>query len=148
MTSWLLSSQWPVVDCTLLCTRRYYLRSRLTGYSIMFAVGCCVFHAYGCDMDVMCGWILSHIHIWAAKSRNSMTTWNVDFLNSCCSTKPQYALIILNQPFSLPLLQRVWFSSSWRSCADGGANQLYDLLTSHHVNPRLCVLSLTCSNLF
>ncbi|KAJ3572407.1 hypothetical protein NP233_g3106 [Leucocoprinus birnbaumii] len=84
-----------------------------------------------------------------------MTFWNVDFLDasysipdnlsapnqtsrSCgSSTKHQYALIILNQPFSLSLLQRVWHSSSWRTCADGGANQLYDLLRRHHIDPRL-----------
>ncbi|KXN91733.1 Thiamin pyrophosphokinase 1 [Leucoagaricus sp. SymC.cos] len=84
-----------------------------------------------------------------------MTTWNVNFLNlshstsdsisksklaswcPCgCSTKHWYALIILNQPFSLPLLQRLWTNTSWRCCADGGANRLYDLLRSHHIDLR------------
>ena len=40
------------------------------------------------------------------------------------------ALIILNQPFSLGLLRRVWSATSWRACADGGANRLYDVLTA------------------
>ncbi|KAG5638904.1 hypothetical protein H0H81_008965 [Sphagnurus paluster] len=38
------------------------------------------------------------------------------------------ALIILNQPFSRPLLDRLWNSCSWRCCADGGANRLYETL--------------------
>ncbi|KAI9512054.1 thiamine pyrophosphokinase Thi80 [Russula earlei] len=38
------------------------------------------------------------------------------------------ALIILNQPFSEPLLRRLWHASDWRCCADGGANRLHDLL--------------------
>jgi thiamine pyrophosphokinase len=41
--------------------------------------------------------------------------------------KPR-ALIILNQPFSLALLDRLWSSSHWKCCADGGANRLHDLL--------------------
>jgi len=39
------------------------------------------------------------------------------------------ALIILNQPFSKPLLQCVWHASDWHCCADGGANRLHDLLS-------------------
>jgi thiamine pyrophosphokinase len=42
--------------------------------------------------------------------------------------KSKTALIILNQPFSKPLLRRVWHTSDWRCCADGGANRLHDLL--------------------
>jgi len=40
------------------------------------------------------------------------------------------ALIILNQPFSRPLLCRLWNASDWHCCADGGANRLHDLLLS------------------
>ncbi|KAH9972800.1 thiamine pyrophosphokinase [Lactifluus volemus] len=36
--------------------------------------------------------------------------------------KAKTALIILNQPFSKPLLRRLWHTSDWRCCADGGAN--------------------------
>ncbi|EKG13427.1 Riboflavin kinase domain bacterial/eukaryotic [Macrophomina phaseolina MS6] len=37
------------------------------------------------------------------------------------------ALLILNQPVaSLDLLQRLWAHTSYRLCADGGANRLYD----------------------
>ena len=40
-------------------------------------------------------------------------------------------LLILNQPINgIDFLKRVWSNSSWRVCADGGANQLYDLFTS------------------
>lgn len=38
------------------------------------------------------------------------------------------ALIILNQPFSYPLLSLVWNATQIHFCADGGANRLYDLL--------------------
>ncbi|THH26303.1 hypothetical protein EUX98_g7884 [Antrodiella citrinella] len=35
-------------------------------------------------------------------------------------------MIILNQPFAFGLFQRLWVSSDWRCCADGGANRLHD----------------------
>lgn len=56
--------------------------------------------------------------------------WETSFLNPL-TTIPEgtrRALIILNQPFSLPLLDTLWNACSWRCCADGGANRLYDLL--------------------
>jgi len=41
------------------------------------------------------------------------------------------SLLILNQPINgIDFLKRVWSNSSWRVCADGGANRLYDLFTS------------------
>ncbi|KAG6810486.1 hypothetical protein H0H92_011666 [Tricholoma furcatifolium] len=54
-------------------------------------------------------------------------TWNVHFLQpQDPSAAASRSLIILNQPFSRELLNRVWNSCSWRLCADGGANRLYD----------------------
>ena len=55
------------------------------------------------------------------------TPWNVRFLQSTDRANlVDHALIILNQPFCLPLLLRLWNSSQWRCCADGGANRLFD----------------------
>jgi len=42
------------------------------------------------------------------------------------------ALIIVNQPFSLTLLQRLWSSADWIACADGGANRLFDVFSGCH----------------
>lgn len=56
-----------------------------------------------------------------------MNSWNVDFLEqSGAHNSTKRALIILNQPFSPSLLRRLWTSSQWRCCADGGANRLHD----------------------
>ncbi|KAG9690882.1 thiamine pyrophosphokinase, partial [Aureobasidium melanogenum] len=42
------------------------------------------------------------------------------------------ALIILNQPIAdTKVLGRLWNHTSYRLCADGGANQLYDLFTQN-----------------
>lgn len=57
--------------------------------------------------------------------------WSLPFLQSAPSgevPKTKIALIILNQPFSKPLLSRLWHASDWHCCADGGANRLHDLL--------------------
>lgn len=57
--------------------------------------------------------------------------WAPSFLdeNNHSTLSKKSALIILNQPFSLGLLWRVWKASSWKACADGGANRLYDLFS-------------------
>ncbi|KAI0264488.1 thiamine pyrophosphokinase Thi80 [Gloeopeniophorella convolvens] len=58
-------------------------------------------------------------------------TWTIPFLQSTShgnASKSRIALIILNQPFSRPLLRRLWQNSDWHCCADGGANRLYDTL--------------------
>lgn len=54
------------------------------------------------------------------------TSWNVKFLQLTNGVNCRHALIILNQPFRLPLLLRLWNSSQWHCCADGGANRLFD----------------------
>ncbi|KAI0064781.1 thiamine pyrophosphokinase [Artomyces pyxidatus] len=54
--------------------------------------------------------------------------WSTDFLLSSSSYPNKLALIILNQPFSESLLERLWHASSWHCCADGGANRLHDIL--------------------
>ncbi|TFK47390.1 thiamine pyrophosphokinase [Heliocybe sulcata] len=62
-----------------------------------------------------------------------MSQWTLPFLDPpsrAGAPKGKYALIILNQPFSFPLLSRVWNACRWRCCADGGSNRLYDLLSS------------------
>ncbi|KAI0090171.1 thiamine pyrophosphokinase [Irpex rosettiformis] len=56
-------------------------------------------------------------------------TWDLSFLEAQPKTKRNYALIILNQPFSFRLLQRLWQNSSWHCCADGGANRLLDTVS-------------------
>ncbi|GFZ44706.1 hypothetical protein JCM24511_02430, partial [Saitozyma sp. JCM 24511] len=44
-----------------------------------------------------------------------------------------YAMIILNQPITRPdIFFRAWRSCTFRICADGGANRLYDLLDAEH----------------
>ncbi|KAF8071725.1 thiamine pyrophosphokinase [Lyophyllum atratum] len=67
----------------------------------------------------------------------SMTSWNVHFLQNQAEAhtnkdlgQPSRALIILNQPFSRALFERLWDSSAWHCCADGGANRLYDTFAS------------------
>jgi len=54
--------------------------------------------------------------------------WAPSFLDesNTSSSSNKYALILLNQPFSLGLLWKLWKVSSWKACADGGANRLYD----------------------
>src|SRR5262245_50638433 len=67
----------------------------------------------------------------------SPTLWNLTFLDplcpipdKCLDEETRRALVILNQPFSPSLLRRLWNSSSYRCCADGGANWLHDILDS------------------
>ncbi|EJD06394.1 Thiamin pyrophosphokinase [Fomitiporia mediterranea MF3/22] len=61
--------------------------------------------------------------------------WSTSFLRDsgqgADSEVGRRALIILNQPFSSPLLLRVWKVCQWRACADGGANRLYDTLQAN-----------------
>lgn len=56
--------------------------------------------------------------------------WHTEFLDPRASKDLNIsrALIILNQPFSAGLLKTLWATSEWHSCADGGANRLYDVL--------------------
>ncbi|RDX57588.1 thiamine pyrophosphokinase [Lentinus brumalis] len=65
----------------------------------------------------------------ASAAAYSVTPWEISFLDPLRQSRN--ALIILNQPFSFPLLHRVWQSSTWHACADGGANRLHDVLRDH-----------------
>ncbi|KAL4247211.1 Thiamine pyrophosphokinase [Abortiporus biennis] len=58
--------------------------------------------------------------------------WSLPFLANTEQAKSdrKTALIILNQPFSVPLLRQLWHACKWRCCADGGANRLHDALIS------------------
>ncbi|KIJ10711.1 hypothetical protein PAXINDRAFT_16319 [Paxillus involutus ATCC 200175] len=68
----------------------------------------------------------------ASPSSSEVIEWETSFLNpltpSPKTADVPRALIILNQPFPLPLLETVWKTCSWRCCADGGGNRLHDLL--------------------
>ncbi|GJE96603.1 thiamin pyrophosphokinase [Phanerochaete sordida] len=65
------------------------------------------------------------------------TEWSLPFLEPPAEQNARkYALLILNQPFSLPLLQKLWSSTHWRCCADGGANRLHDVLAEPSVPKR------------
>ena len=57
--------------------------------------------------------------------------WALPFLEEGQTAIPpkKLALIIVNQPFTLGLLWRLWKTSSWRACADGGANRIHDLFS-------------------
>ncbi|KAL1690484.1 thiamine pyrophosphokinase [Schizophyllum commune] len=55
-------------------------------------------------------------------------TWDTTFLRGDESQAGNRALIILNQPFSVALLENLWRSTSWHCCADGGANRLSEVL--------------------
>ena len=64
---------------------------------------------------------------------SSPTHWSLPFLRprgQDGAPGTRTALIILNQPFSKPLLHRLWHASDWHCCADGGANRLHDLLSA------------------
>ncbi|TRM58540.1 thiamine pyrophosphokinase [Schizophyllum amplum] len=61
----------------------------------------------------------------------SITKWDTSFLRGAepkARSPRKRALIILNQPFSIPLLKSLWASTEWHCCADGGANRLSDVL--------------------
>ncbi|KIP05021.1 hypothetical protein PHLGIDRAFT_25280 [Phlebiopsis gigantea 11061_1 CR5-6] len=55
-------------------------------------------------------------------------SWSLPFLEPHTAGEEKYALIILNQPFPLSLLQKLWSTTHWHCCADGGANRLHDVL--------------------
>ncbi|KAJ7931462.1 thiamine pyrophosphokinase [Mycena leptocephala] len=61
-----------------------------------------------------------------------MISWNLEFLQPQISSEASSnrALVILNQPFSESLFLRLWNSSQWHCCADGGANRLFDTLAA------------------
>lgn len=60
-------------------------------------------------------------------------TWSLPFLEpeSGRTSGREYALIILNQPFTFALLRQLWHAAAWRCCADGGANRLLDTVAGY-----------------
>lgn len=62
--------------------------------------------------------------------------WTISFLSGEGGESSRRALVILNQPFEAELLKRVWKATSWRACADGGANRLFDV-TQSSTDPEL-----------
>jgi thiamine pyrophosphokinase len=62
-----------------------------------------------------------------------MFQWSTSFLEPLQLKIQNRALIILNQPFSAALFDRLWASCGWHCCADGGANRLYDLFEGHDI---------------
>ncbi|KAH8100098.1 thiamine pyrophosphokinase [Cristinia sonorae] len=58
----------------------------------------------------------------------SSYSWSLPFFSEGEPQRGQrrFALIILNQPFAFELFRRLWDSSEWHCCADGGANRLHD----------------------
>ena len=69
----------------------------------------------------------STVHYWTLPFLQSVPP-PLDKSHASKSKSKKTALIILNQPFSKGLLHRLWYTSDWHCCADGGANRLYDLL--------------------
>jgi thiamine pyrophosphokinase len=74
------------------------------------------------------------------------TSWSITFLDPLSPTSlkkidegNKRALIILNQSFSPVLLRRLWTFCSFRCCADGGANRLYDAVGYLQFNENLPV---------
>ncbi len=75
------------------------------------------------------------IHCPPVRPMSSPTHWSVPFLRpSDEAYRSKTALIILNQPFSKALLHRLWHTTHWHCCADGGANRLHDLLNGDSGN--------------
>ena len=74
--------------------------------------------------------------------------WAPSFLNedNTPGSRNKSALVVLNQPFSLGLLWRLWKASSWRACADGGANRLHDLFSGELEDLRIRCFKLTFSH--
>ncbi|KAG9314844.1 thiamine pyrophosphokinase [Chiua virens] len=72
-------------------------------------------------------------------TNSKFVEWETPFLNPLTThhDDTRRALIILNQPLSLHSLETLWNVSSWRCCADGGANRLYDLLGQTHEGEQL-----------
>jgi len=68
-------------------------------------------------------------------------SWSLPFLSDgvhfpkhqAATLSPEPGLIILNQPFEIGMFRRLWKASSWRCCADGGANRVYDTLADEEM---------------
>ncbi|KAH0535927.1 hypothetical protein FGG08_007170 [Glutinoglossum americanum] len=67
---------------------------------------------------------------FASKTQREKTVsewYPVSYLNSESVPTLSYTLLILNQPIDGKRFSRYWEGSSFKICADGGANRLYDL---------------------
>ena len=76
--------------------------------------------------------------LWTFATCTMIELYPADFIKSgndlthLCKEQSKPALIILNQPIAdTRVLGRLWNHSSYRLCADGGANQLYDLFVQN-----------------
>ena len=74
-----------------------------------------------------------------------MSQWSTSFLSH--PSDENRALIILNQSFSVALFDRLWSSCKWRCCADGGANQLYDLFEHPEIQDGMTARALYVASL-
>lgn len=65
------------------------------------------------------------------KTHPNLKTWSTAGLLADKPLPTAFAMIILNQPITRKdTLHRAWEASTLRLCADGGANRLYDALTT------------------
>lgn len=71
----------------------------------------------------------------SANGTHETKHWSTSFLLPSTERSPESshtrhkrALIVLNQPFSFSLFNRLWSSTQHHFCADGGANRVHDLL--------------------
>ncbi|KAG9036213.1 hypothetical protein FRB95_009576 [Tulasnella sp. JGI-2019a] len=61
----------------------------------------------------------------------ALLQWSLPFLSpNAFNHRREWTLIVLNQPFPLPLFKQLWQATSWHCFADGGANRAFDAVGS------------------